>query len=58
MKGKNTLKLNHATMVEAVNLWLGAQFKTPPTCEKVTQLPDHFSGEFEVRVSSPDEVQQ
>ena len=29
MVGKNTLHLNHATMLEAVQLWLNASFKEP-----------------------------
>lgn len=30
MKGKNDLYLNQATMQEAVQLWLAAEFKNPP----------------------------
>lgn len=56
MRGHNTLKLNHATMLAALDLWLADQFKNPPRAEKVTAAAYPNSDGFEVVVSGPAEV--
>lgn len=50
MKGNNTLVLNTATMLEAVQLWLDANFKNPPIADTVHERNDGGSPSFHVRV--------
>ncbi len=50
MVGGNVLVINQATMLEAINLWLGDQFKKPPKAENVRGLSDKG---FEIKISAP-----
>ena len=34
-KGKNTLTLNHETMLGVMDLWLEAEFKNPVECTEI-----------------------
>lgn len=54
MKGSNTLKLNQATMVEALQLWVANTWHTPPTVKSVSE-DRHPSGavQFLVELESP-----
>jgi len=61
MKGNNTLTLNQATIVEAVQLWVNATFKNPPKVERVEQTSApggaYSSSEvFEVKMSEPEQT--
>jgi len=53
MKGNNTLQLNEATMIEAVQYWLNGQFVIG-RAPKVTGVTckDSYSSEFEIEVSA------
>lgn len=57
MKGTNTLHINQATMVEAMNLWLADQFKNPPVATKVKEGDKnrHNDG-FTVIIQTPDQA--
>lgn len=56
MTGNNEMKINEATMMEAVQLWLNDQFKVPP---KVTSVEESkassYSKEFTIQFSVPTE---
>ena len=48
MNGNNEIRVNQATMLEAVTLWLADQFKTPPravSVEKNSNEPDMRNGD-------------
>lgn len=52
MKGNNELRLNHATMIEALQLWIDSKFKGPLRVESVEQLSDtNYCREFAVKVT-------
>lgn len=53
MKGNNELRLNKATMIEALQLWVDAQFvKNPPRVTSVEELSgSSYSNEFSVKVT-------
>lgn len=38
MKGNNSITMNKATMLEAMNLWLKSEFKEPPVATNVTEV--------------------
>lgn len=44
MKGSNSLYVNQATMVEAVQLWVDATFKNAPRVELVKKDPEYNMG--------------
>lgn len=58
MKGNNELRLNEATMIEALQLWLDAQFKGP--APRVVSIEEHNSDtyckEFKVCVDDKPKV--
>ena len=59
MKGNNELRINEATMMEAVQLWLDSKFKeNPPTVKAVEQSsdPGGYSKVFQVKLSSEKEA--
>ena len=54
MQGVNMLTINHATMIEAVQLWIDAQMKNPPTVVSVvsqgsSNLGTQFTINLEVK---------
>jgi len=53
MKGNNELRLNQATMIEALQLWVDSQFtKNPPRVVSVEELSSSgYCKEFSVRVT-------
>jgi hypothetical protein len=53
MQGNNKIVLNQATMREAMQLWLDAQFKNPPRVVKIAELSSDGSV-FELHVESDD----
>ena len=55
MIGNNEIHINQATMLEAVNLWLAAKFKTAPNAidvRKNTNPTNVGSEQFIIKVSS------
>ena len=54
MKGSNTIKINHATMIEAMQCYLTTQFQGSqvPKVKSVSHLPN-AAGWFEVSLESP-----
>lgn len=52
MKGTNTLELNEATMIEAVQFWLDSQFTKPVTVTSV-KGGNNITPTFEVRLEEP-----
>lgn len=52
MKGQATIKLNQATMVEALQQYFDAQFKTPHVVTSVRKdsAPSHGADTFEVEL--------
>ncbi len=54
MKGTNTIEINQATMLEAMDLWLADQFKSPPKARSVSEVRSggHMDG-FKVELESP-----
>ena len=56
MKGNNSLLLNGATMIEAVQFWLNSQMNSPPKVLSVSQNKEHQCPQFEIRVTGPDET--
>lgn len=59
MKGNNTLELNQATLIEALQLWCDATFKTPPEVLSVKQSKDNYSGTtFTVELAEPESPAQ
>jgi hypothetical protein len=55
MKGNNTLELNQATMVEALQLWAEHTFKNAPKVVVVRQKPLNHSTSFEVEIAEAEE---
>jgi len=53
MKGNNELRLNEATMIEALQMWIDAQFtKNPPRVASVEELSStNYCKEFSVKVT-------
>lgn len=52
MKGNNELRINHATMIEAVQLWVDSKFKEPLRVENVEQLSStNYCREFSVKIT-------
>lgn len=53
MKGNNEFRLNHATMIEALQMWIDAQFKNdPPRVASVEELGStNYCKEFSVKVT-------
>lgn len=51
MLGNNTIRLNKATMLAAMQLWLDANFKTPPKAENICYLPTD-GGVFELTAAA------
>lgn len=43
MTGANSMTLNKATMLEAMNLWLASEFKNPPKAIDVTEVGNAHS---------------
>ena len=59
MTGNNEIKINEATMIEAVQLWLNDQFKSPPKVTSVEQVQAcSYSKEFTIKVSAPTECEE
>ena len=59
MTGNNEIKINEATMIEAVQLWLNDQFKSPPKVTSVEQVQaGSYSKEFTIKVSAPTECEE
>ncbi len=54
MKGRNTLTLNHATMVAALQLWADATFKVPVRIESVEHKNRGNGDDFEVEITEPE----
>ena len=50
MKGRNELVLNHATMIEALQVWADATFKSPPRVASVTQTDSGHTPLFTVQM--------
>jgi hypothetical protein len=55
VKGNNEIHLNRATMVEAVQLWLGHTFKNPPEARRVEQHTDGHTDVFVLTVKEAEE---
>jgi len=56
MTGNNEIKINEATMMEAVQLWLNDQFKVPPKVTSVEQSKTgSYSNEFTIQINVPTE---
>ena len=54
MKGTNTIEINQATMLEAVNLWLADQFKSPPKATSVSEARNSaYQHGFKIDLESP-----
>jgi hypothetical protein len=53
MKGNNSLDLNTATMLEALQQWADAQFDEPIKVTAISQL-DQQRGLFRITLVSPD----
>ncbi len=55
MKGNNELRINHATMIEAVQLWVDSQFlKDWARVESVEQIPTGtYCPEFSIKLTDP-----
>ena len=54
MIGNNEMRINEATMMEAVQLWLNDQFKVPPKVISVEQSKTgSYPKEFTIQVSVP-----
>lgn len=52
MKGNNELRLNHATMIEALQLWVNANFVVPVKVESVDQLANStYCKDFSVKLA-------
>lgn len=52
MKGNNELRINHATMIEVVQLWVDSKFKEPLRVENVEQLSStNYCREFSVKIT-------
>lgn len=52
MKGNNELRINHATMIEALQLWVDSKFIGPPRVESVEQLSNtNYCREFSVKIT-------
>jgi hypothetical protein len=51
MKGNNTLELNQATMIEAVQVWVDKSFVKPPQVLGVSKRDEYT---FTVTISSED----
>lgn len=52
MKGNNELRLNHATMIEALQFWVDSKFIGPLRVESVEQLSStNYCREFSVKVT-------
>ncbi len=53
MKGSNTLKINQATMMEAVQLWIDKTMHEPPKVTAVKSVAGAYNqdAEFEVVLS-------
>lgn len=57
MLGSNELRINEATMMEAVQLWLDSTFKeNPPRVESVSEVGDNYSRVFQLKLSSPEKA--
>lgn len=56
MKGTNTLKLNHATAIEAFQQWVNSTFAAKGLkVTDVRQTSSSMSNEFEVTVAANDQ---
>lgn len=65
MKGKNTVKLNAETMLEAVQMWADSSFTSKPRVTGVRQIAEQavYQGtpvpmHYEVDVEGPDDPQE
>ena len=59
MKGQNTLELNKASMLEALNLWLRSQFadgKAPEATDLSGQTVNGHCPVFKVTLASSEDV--
>jgi hypothetical protein len=56
MNGRNTLKINQATMIEAVQYWAASQFKEAITVTGVTKDSSEYGDaeSFVIQLSSKD----
>lgn len=57
MKGRNTIQINQATMVEAIQYWLKREMVTAPTVLSVTKDTRYTIGAdiYNVEVETPEE---
>lgn len=55
MKGNNTITINKATMLEALQLWVESEFKKPARVLDVNESRNDDT--FEVELSEPDEAE-
>jgi len=57
MQGNNTLKLNHATIIEVLQLWVDVSFKEKLTVKDVKKVAGS-SDEFEVTLFKEEPQEQ
>lgn len=55
MKGKNEIKINQLTMLEAINLWLADKFKIPPVATDVSSDNSISPGSFTIKIDAPED---
>ena len=58
MKGVNTLSINQATAIEAMQLWINSQMQNPPIVIKFeSKTGSYQNNEFELTIEAKEEVQ-
>lgn len=59
MIGNNTLYINQATAIEAMECWLATQMVTPPKVRAVKSVKrDMYDSGFEIEITADDEQGQ
>jgi hypothetical protein len=53
MKGNNEIILNTATMIEAMQLWVDANFKDPPRVTGIDRADNGHCATFKVKLEEP-----
>lgn len=57
MRGKNIIEINQATMLEAIDLWLADQFKSPPKAKSVSESRNSvYQNSFKIELKSPSDT--
>ena len=59
MKGKNSMNLNHTTVVEAIQMWVDAKFKTGHAPKVVSvKATGMYGGGFDIELEEKPSDQQ